>query len=232
MKKISIIIPVFNEKSTILELLAKVDLADLGEIEKEIIIVNDCSSDGTAEILRQLENRYKIFHHDKNFGKGRALRTGFAAATGDILAVQDADLEYDPKDFKSMLAKMIEADAQVVYGSRRLQHSYFKSRHSGHIFAIGGIVLTWLANFLYGLKITDESTCYKMFKADLLKSIDLECERFEFCPEITAKIAKRGVAIYEVPISYNPRHKKEGKKSDWQDGLEAIWTLLKHRFKS
>ena len=117
MKKISIIIPVFNEKSTILELLAKVDLADLGEIEKEIIIVNDCSSDGTAEILRQLENRYKIFHHDKNFGKGRALRTGFAAATGDILAVQDADLEYDPKDFKSMLAKMIEADAQVVYGT-------------------------------------------------------------------------------------------------------------------
>jgi len=228
--KLSIIIPVFNEKNTVAELLKKVEAADLG-VEKEIIIVDDFSTDGTREILKSYETKYKIIYHEKNRGKGRALRTGFAKATGDTVVVQDADLEYDPNDFKAMVAKMASCNAQVVYGSRRLNHSYFKSRHSGHIFAIGGIVLSWLTNLLYGIKITDEPTCYKMFKLDLLKSIDLECERFEFCPEITAKIAKRGIKIFEVPINYYPRHKNEGKKINFKDAVEAAWTLLKYRFK-
>lgn len=227
--KLSIIIPVYNEKGTIAEILAKLEAIDFGA-DKEIIIVDDYSTDGTREIIKKYEDKYKVVYHEKNHGKGRALRSGFAVVSGDVVVVQDADLEYDPNDFKAMLAKMEESGASAVYGSRRLQHSYFKSRHSGHIFALGGIFLTWLTNFLYRINITDEPTCYKMFKADLLKSIDLECERFEFCPEITAKIAKRGIKIYEVPINYYPRHKNEGKKINWRDAIEAIWTLLKYRF--
>jgi len=227
--KLSIIIPVFNEKNTIAEILKRIEAADLSVV-KEIIIVDDFSTDGTKEILKTLENKYKIIYQPKNSGKGAALRAGFEEATGDWLVVQDADLEYDPNDFKMMLEKIMEPGVQAVYGSRRLQHSYFKSRHSGYIYAFGGIFITWFTNLLYGTKITDEPTCYKMFKIDFLKSINLECERFEFCPEITAKIARRGVKIFEVPISYRPRHKNEGKKINWRDGLEALWTLLKYRF--
>jgi len=228
--KLSIIIPVFNERATILKLLAKVEAADLG-VAKEIIIVDDFSADGTREILKKYEQQYKILYHEKNYGKGRALRTGFAVATGDVVVVQDADLEYDPNDFRAMLKLMEETGSPVVYGSRRLQHRYLKSRHSGHFYALGGIFITWLTNLLYGTKITDEPTCYKMFKQDFLKSINLECERFEFCSEITAKIAKRGIKIIEVPINYYPRHKNEGKKISWKDGIETIWILLKYRFK-
>ncbi len=228
--KLSIIIPVFNERATILKLLAKVEAADLG-VAKEIIIVDDFSADGTREILKKYEQQYKILYHEKNYGKGRALRTGFAVATGDVVVVQDADLEYDPNDFRAMLKLMEETGSPVVYGSRRLQHRYLKSHHSGHLYALGGIFITWLTNLLYGTKITDEPTCYKMFKQDFLKSINLECERFEFCSEITAKIAKRGIKIIEVPINYYPRHKNEGKKISWKDGVETIWILLKYRFK-
>ena len=228
--KLSIIIPVFNEKNTVAEILKKIEAADLG-VEKEIIIVDDFSTDGTREILKTAENKFKVFYHDKNFGKGMALRTGFKEMTGDLAVIQDADLEYDPNDFKILLNKIVDEDLQVVYGSRRLNRSYLKERHSGHLFAIGGILLTWLTNFLYGTNITDEPTCYKMFRTDLLKNIDLKCVRFEFCPEITAKIAKQGIKIQEVPISYYPRHKNEGKKINWKDALEAVWTLLKYRFK-
>ena len=229
--KLSIIIPVFNERETILELLNKVESADLGEAAKEIIIVEDCSTDGTRELLAGMEAKHKIIYHDKNYGKGRALRTGFALAAGEIIVVQDADLEYDPNDFKPMLAKMAEPGAQVVYGSRVGHENYFKIRKSGHVFALGGLFLTWLVNFLYGTKITDEPTCYKMFKAELLPALNLKCERFEFCPEFTAKVAKKGIKIHEVPISYNPRRKNEGKKIKFKDGLEAIAVLIKNRFK-
>ena len=229
--KLSIVIPVFNEKETILKLLEKLDDLVLPESEKEIIVVDDFSADGTRELLKSLEEKYNILFHDKNRGKGRALRTGFAAATGDIIVVQDADLEYDPNDFKTMLEKIKEPGAEVVYGSRVGHENYFKIRKSGHIFAIGGFLLTWLANFLYGIKITDEPTGYKMFKRDLLAKLDLKCERFEFCPEFTAKVAKEGIKIREVPISYQPRHKNEGKKINWRDGIVAIWILLKYRFK-
>lgn len=229
MSKLSIVIPVFNENNTIAEILKRIEAADLG-VEKEIIIVDDFSTDGTRDFLRSLENRHKIIYQPKNLGKGAALRAGFKQAAGDWLVVQDADLEYNPNDFKAMLKPIIEAGALVIYGSRRLGNSYFRRRHSGYIYAFGGIFITWFTNLLYGTKITDEPTCYKMFKTDLLKSINLECERFEFCPEITAKIARRGIKIHEVPISYQPRYKSEGKKIDWRDGLEALWTLLKYRF--
>lgn len=227
--KLSIIIPVYNEKETIAEILRRLEAADLG-VEKEIIIVDDFSGDGTQDILKGLEQKYRVIHHDKNYGKGRALRTGFAAASGEIVVIQDADLEYDPGDFKIMLNKMIETGGQVVYGSRVGHENYFKIRKSGHIFALGGFFLTWLANLLYGTKITDEPTCYKMFKRDLLKDLNLKCERFEFCPEFTAKVAKKGIKIYEVPISYNPRHQDEGKKIRFKDGLEAIAVLIKNKF--
>jgi len=228
---LSIVIPVFNEKNTITQILERVDALDLGGgVRKEIIVVDDYSTDGTREILKITENKFKTFYHDKNYGKGMALRTGFKEITGDYVVIQDADLEYDPNDFKILLNKIVDEKLQVVYGSRRLNHSYLKGRRSGHIFAVGGILITWITNILYRTKITDEPTCYKMFKTDLLKSIDLECVRFEFCPEITAKIAKRGIKIHEVPINYNPRHKNEGKKINWRDAIEAIWTLLKYRF--
>jgi glycosyltransferase involved in cell wall biosynthesis len=232
MIKLSIIVPVYNEKNTIDKILAKLAGLDLG-VEKEIIIVDDFSVDGTREILKQYENKHKVVYHDKNRGKGRALRSGFAQATGDWAVVQDADLEYDPADFRIMLEKIREQGALVVYGSRRFgrKYHYFEGRYSGHVYALGGIFLTWLTNLLYGISITDEPTCYKMVRMDLLKSLDLGCERFEFCPEVTAKIAKRKIKIHEVPINYYPRHKDEGKKINWRDGLEAIWTLLKYRFK-
>lgn len=231
--KLSIIVPVYNERGTIAQILEKLEKVELGA-DKEIIIVDDYSTDGTREILGLYEQKYKVVYHKKNQGKGRALRSGFAEASGDWAVVQDADMEYDPADFKKMLEKAEETGASVVYGSRRFnrKYHYFEGRYSGHLYAVGGIFLTWLTNFLYGTKITDEPTCYKMIKMDLLKNIDLECERFEFCPEITAKVAKRRIRIHEVPISYSPRHKDEGKKINWRDGLEAIWTLIKYRFKS
>lgn len=228
--KFSIVIPVFNEKNTIVEILRRIEAVDFG-IEKEIIIIDDYSTDGTRELLKSMENKYKIFYHEKNCGKGRALRTGFAEVTGEVVVIQDADLEYDPADFVPMLKAMRESNNPVIYGSRRLHCNYFKGRRSGHIFAIGGIFITWVTNLLFNIGITDEPTCYKMIKTDLLKSLNLECEHFEFCPEVTAKISKRGIKIIEVPINYYPRHKDEGKKINWRDAVEAIWTLLKYRFK-
>lgn len=230
MKKISIVIPVFNEEATIEQILQKLDDLDL-ELEKEIVIVDDGSTDNTHQALQKYINKHKVIFHEKNRGKGRALRTGFGEISGDIVVVQDADLEYNPEDFKKMIAKMKEPGVAVVYGSRRLHQDYFHARKSGHIFAIGGIFLSWLTNLLYGTRITDEPTCYKMLRTDLLKKIDLECERFEFCPEITAKIAKMEIEIYEVPINYNPRHRAEGKKISFKDALEAALVLIKNRFK-
>ncbi len=228
--KLSIIIPVFNEVATIEQLLDRVENVDLG-VAKEIIIIDDYSSDGTREILKKYEDKYIVIYHEKNSGKGRAIRTGLARASGEWVVIQDADLEYDPADLKKLFEKMKEPGVAAVYGSRRLHHNYFRERHSGHIWSAGGIFLTWLANLLYGIKITDEPTCYKMVKTELLRELDLQCERFEFCPEVTAKIAKRKIAIHEVSINYYPRHKNEGKKIKFIDGLEAILTLIKYRFK-
>ena len=230
MPKLSLIIPVYNEKNTILEILAKVGRVDLGETAKEVIIVDDFSSDGTREILQSLAGQYQIIFHDQNYGKGLAIRSALKKVSGDWTVIQDADLEYEPEDLKKLLNKIQEPGVAAVYGSRRLNRSYFSERHSGFVYAMGGIFLTGLANLLYGVNITDEANCYKMVKTDLLRSLDLKCRRFEFCPEVTAKLGKRKIKIHELPVRYNPRHNAEGKKIGWRDGLAAVWTLIKHRF--
>ncbi|MCM8816741.1 MAG: glycosyltransferase family 2 protein [Candidatus Omnitrophica bacterium] len=224
--KLSIIIPVYNEKSTIKSLVDKV--LDV-PLEKEIIIVDDGSTDGTRDILKKLaeeKNNIKVLFQPQNKGKGYAIRKAIPEITGDVVVIQDADLEYDPMDFLKLLKLIEEGKADVVYGSRILG----KNPKSSFSFYIGGKFLSFLTNILYGTSITDEPTCYKMFRSNIIKSINLRCKGFEFCPEITAKIAKKGIKIVEVPIKYNPRTKKEGKKIRWKDGLVAIWTLIKNRF--
>lgn len=231
---LSIVIPIYNEKDTILEILKRIDnvsLSDLG-FEKEIIIVDDGSSDGTKEILNKLENEkkrknLKIIFHSKNQGKGAALRTGFDYVSGDYVIIQDADLEYDPQDYRKILAHSLKNNADVVYGSRRLGAKY---KFSCLSFYLGGIFLTWVTNLIYGTNITDQSTCYKLFKTEIIKDIPLKCQKFEFCSEVTAKIAKKGIKIYEVPINYYPRSKSQGKKIKWRDGFNALWNLIKYRF--
>lgn len=230
-KKLSVVIPVYNEKNTIEIILDRVQKADLGDIEKEIIIVDDGSKDGTREILKKYENVYKVIYHSQNNGKGAAVMAGFGLATGDYVVVQDADLEYDPNDFRLMINKAEKDNAEVVYGSRRLGKAKKKNPMAGWQYYFGGVLLSVLANLLYGSNITDEPTCYKMVSKKVLNKIKLEANGFEFCPELTAKIARLKIKIHEVPISYNPRSKKEGKKIKLKDGLIAIWTLIKHRFK-
>ena len=227
MNKLSIIIPVYNEKDTILKILSLVEAVVLPDIIKEIIIVDDKSTDGTREILGSLKDKYKIILKDKNEGKGAALRTGFEAMTGDIVIIQDADLEYDPQDYYKLIKPILDGREKVVYGSRNLNK---KNQSSGFTYYWGGRLLSWLTNFLYGTKITDEPTCYKVFQADILNNLDLKCAGFEFCPEVTAKIARQGINIYEEPIKYFPRSIIDGKKIRWHDGWAAIWTLIKYRF--
>lgn len=226
--KLSIIIPVFNEEKTIEALIKKVEAISL-PIEKEIIVVDDGSSDNTKEILLKLRNQFNFIfkEHKENRGKGAAIKTGLQETSGDIILIQDADLEYDPNDYQKLIEPFLNQKAEVVYGSRQLG----KNKRGSWSFYWGGRVLTLVANLLYGLKITDESTGYKVFKREIIENLDLESEGFEFCPEVTAKIGKRGIKIYEVPISYQPRSKKEGKKIRWKDGLKALWVLIKYKFK-
>lgn len=223
--KLSIIIPVYNEESTIEKLLNKVRSVKIFDVEKEIIVVNDGSTDKTADILKKQKD-LKIIHHKKNQGKGAAFKTGVKHSTGDIIIVQDADLEYDLEDIKLCVEPILKNQAKIVYGSRELNK---KNRaHSGFLFFLGGRLVTIITNLLYGSHLTDEPTCYKCFDAKLLKSIKINGNGFEWEPEITAKILKKGIEIREVPISYFPR--KQGKKIKYKDGLKAIWTLIKYRF--
>jgi len=229
--KLSIIIPVFNEKNTILELLRRVEEVKLKDIEKEIIIVDDGSNDGTREILKRIEGRYRTIYHKRNLGKGMAVRSGLKWANGDYIIVQDADLEYNPQDIKLLLNQALKTRAKVVYGSRILGKD--KNKTSNPLFYFGGRFLTFITNLLYGSKITDEPVGYKMFHREIFKKITLESRGFEFCPEITAKILKAGYKIEEVPVSYNPRSQKEGKKIKvFRDGLKAVWTLIRYKFKN
>jgi glycosyltransferase involved in cell wall biosynthesis len=222
--KLSVIIPVYNEKNTILKIIEKVKKVP---VEKEIIIVDDGSNDGTTEILKGIKDEnIKVIFKNKNEGKGSAIREGLKYITGDIIVIQDADLEYDPNDWLKMLEVMKEKNADIVFGSRILG----KCKKSSFAFYYGGKFITFLTNILYGTKLTDGPTCYKMFKKDVIKNINLKCKRFEFCQEFTAKVRKLGYQIYEVPINYNPRSIKEGKKIRWKDGIEAIWTLIKYKF--
>ncbi|MCM8822293.1 MAG: glycosyltransferase family 2 protein [Candidatus Omnitrophica bacterium] len=225
--KLSVIIPVYNEAATIE---AVIDRVLSVPVEKEIIVVDDGSTDGTKQLLEKIFNNrnssIKLIFQPENQGKGSAIRRGLLEATGDAIVIQDGDLEYDPMDFINLIEPIEQGKAVVVYGSRILG----KNPKSSFSFYLGGRFLSFFTNFLYGTSITDEPTCYKMFKADLIKSIDLRCKGFEFCPEVTAKIAKKKIKILERPISYKPRTKKEGKKIRWKDGIIAIWTLIKYRF--
>ena len=228
MKKLSIIIPCYNEAATITELLARVARAETCGLEKEVIVVNDGSTDETGQLLEGLRgNGIKVIHHERNRGKGAAIRTALSQVTGDIVLIQDADLEYDPEEYPSLLQPMLTDHVEVVYGSRMLRRD---NRQGALPFLIGGRLLSLLTNLLYQAGITDEPTGYKVFRASLLKSIDLKCTGFEFCPEVTAKVCKRGCEIKEVSISYNPRSVSEGKKISWRDFIVHVFILLKYRF--
>jgi glycosyltransferase involved in cell wall biosynthesis len=226
---VSIIIPVYNEKISIKKILLRINSNK--KINKEIIIVDDYSTDGTVEILKKNKELYsKIIFLNKNYGKGYALREGFAIAKGDIILIQDADLEYDPKDYNKLLSPIINSNKNVVYGSRVLPGG-LRSRPNTIdtiIRMMANHFLTFLSNLLNKQNLTDAHTCYKVFKSDLLKKIKLEENGFNFCPEFTAKISKLGIKILEVPISYNGRTHQEGKKIYFMDGLRAIRAILKY----
>ena len=226
---VSIIIPVYNEKISIKKILLKIN--NNKKINKEIIIVDDYSTDGTIDILQKNKKLYsKIIFLNKNYGKGYALRKGFAIAKGDIILIQDADLEYDPKDYNKLISPIISLNKKVVYGSRVLPGGFRKRprKIDTIIRMLANYFLTFLSNLLNNQKLTDAHTCYKVFKSDLLKKIKLEENGFNFCPEFTAKISRLGIKILEVPINYNGRTHDEGKKIYFMDGLRAITAILKY----
>lgn len=225
--KLSVVIPVFNEKNSIKKIIEKVENID---IEKEIILIDDFSSDGTRSII---ENDIKGDHiiklyHSENLGKGAAVRTGIKRITGDVAIIQDADMEYDPCDYPSLIEPIMRGDADVVYGSRLSGGAPQRVYMFWHL--LGNRFLSFMTNLLYNTTLTDMETGYKVFKADIIKSLSLKSNRFEIEPEITAKIFKRKYRVYELPISYYGRSYEEGKKITWKDGFIALWTLLKYRF--
>lgn len=228
MNKVSIVVPVFNEINTLDAILQKIEDAPFCGWEKEIILVDDMSVDGTREHLKELEGKYKVLYHDKNQGKGAAIRTAMAQMTGDIMVIQDADLEYDPIDYQELLQLIIDDKADVVYGSRLTGAKPSRSFMFTHW--LGNKVLTLTTNILYGATLTDMETCYKAFKTEFLKGITIKSDRFDFEPEITAKVLKRKARLYELPISYYGREYAEGKKITWLDGFHALWALAKFRF--
>ncbi len=223
--KLSIIIPVYNEHNTLRALLARVEAVDY---EKEIVLVDDCSTDGTREIVQDYQGQdgYTVLMHSKNLGKGAALRSGFAEAKGDIIIIQDADLEYDPREYGNLLEPILDGRADVVYGSRFLggPHRVMFFWHY-----LGNMVLTTLSNMTTNLNLTDMETCYKAFTRKVLDSLTLKCNRFGFEPEFTSKVARKNFRIYEVPISYSGRDYTEGKKIGWKDGIAAIWFIIRFR---
>ena len=222
---LSVIIPCYNEQRTILTILERVQAV---AIAKEIIIVDDGSTDGTRELLAALVvdlPGITVLFHEGNRGKGAAVATGLARAIGRIVIIQDADLEYDPEEYGAVIAPILAGEAQVVYGSRNLQPNHYSYRS----FYWGGRLVTLVANLLYGSRLTDEATCYKAFALPVIQGLHLVSAGFEFCPEVTAKVFRQGYAIREVPISYHARPREEGKKIRASDGLRAIWTLLKYR---
>jgi glycosyltransferase involved in cell wall biosynthesis len=222
--KLSIIIPAYNEEKTIEAILEKVKKVNIGKIKKEIIIVDDGSKDRTREILKKLKGVTVIFH-TRNGGKGCAIRTGIKRATGDLIIVQDADLEYDPNDYPKLLEVLLSGKTDVVYGSRFLD----KHNPKYKLYYLGNKFLSLMTSILYNQKITDMETCYKLFRANVLKELPLRATRFDFEPEVTAKVIKRGHHIIEVPIWYQCRDFEEGKKITWRDGVKAVWYLLRYR---
>ena len=226
--RVSVIIPVYNERSTVMPTVQAVLAVREAD---EIVIVDDGSTDGTRELypaIRELDDSIRVILHDTNLGKGAAVRTGFASADGDIFLIQDADLEYDPRDYPALLRPVIEGKAAVVYGSR-FRGGPTKTMFFWHM--VGNRMLTLITNIVYNTILTDMETCYKVFRADVVRDIPLRSKGFEFEPEITSKVLKRGHRIYEVPISYNGREFNEGKKlNPWREGPRALYYLLKYRF--
>ena len=241
--KLSVVMPVYNEVNTVAEILQRVRAVQLNvsagygpddgtvvEFEREIVIVDDGSSDGTREILDMLRGQpdMVIVYHERNQGKGAAVRTGLAHASGDVILIQDADLEYDPRDYVALLQPIVEGRSQVVYGSR-FRGGPTRAMFFWHM--IGNRALTLVTNILYNTILTDMETCYKVFTRDVAEQLDLRAAGWGFDPEITVQILKRGYRIYEVPISYTGREFEEGKKISWRDGLTVLWTLVKYRFR-
>jgi len=241
--KLSVVIPAYNEIDNIQEILKRVSEVETG-LEKEIIIVDDCSKDGTREFLKKIRNggkevskllpskdprTFKVILHEQNAGKGGALRTGFSHVTGDIMIVQDADLEYDPRDYTRLLKPILDGEADVVYGSRFLG----RKRPEGILFSsfIANRILTFISNILTGLRLTDMETCYKVIKSSILQEIELTSDRFGIEPEITAKLAKKRIRLVEMPISYHGRDHAAGKKINWKDGLSAIYHIVRFNLK-
>ncbi len=224
--KLSVIIPAYNEEATVALILRKVHVV---EIEKEILFVDDGSADATYDLAEKLLAEIpelRLFRHERNRGKSAAIRTGLREATGEIVIIQDADLEYDPKDYFKVIAPIEAGEADVVYGSRILGgggRSYLR-------YYLGGRFVSLLTTLLYWVPVSDEPTCYKAFRRELIQAIELKEEGFGFCAEATAKVLGRGFRFKEVPISYNPRRIEEGKKITWRDGVAAAWILLKYRF--
>jgi len=231
MRKLSIVMPVFNEVDTVETIVRKVMAVDCG-LAKELIISDDGSTDGTRDVLERLSREYpadevKVIYAQRNRGKGAALREGFARATGDIVIIQDADLEYDPGEYRVLLGPILDGKADVVYGSRFLGGPH-RVLYFWHY--LGNKFLTFFSNMLYNINMTDMETCYKVFRADALKKIAVRSNGFAVEPELTAKVCKLGCRIYEVPISYSGRSYEEGKKITWVDGFRTLWALLKFRF--
>jgi glycosyltransferase involved in cell wall biosynthesis len=223
---LSVIVPAYNERNTIHEALRRLREAEL-PLEREIIVVDDGSNDGTDEIVkRSVDSTVRLITHPVNQGKGAAIRTGIEEAVGDVIVIQDADLEYDPRDLAKLARPLMEGQAQVVYGSR------FTGERRNMFFWhwVGNRFLTLLTNVLYNTTLSDMETCYKMFDAGLLRSIQLNSQRFEFEPEVTAKVLRLGERIWEVPITYAGRELAEGKKITWRDGIPAFWALVRYRF--
>jgi dolichol-phosphate mannosyltransferase len=222
--KLSVIMPIYNEEKTLMTILDRVQAVP---IEKEIIIVDDRSVDTTGALLETIRSdNVFIYRHQRNMGKGAAVRTALHHVTGDIVIIQDGDLEYDPADYQKLIQPITAGQTNVVYGSRVLGHGPISYRR----YSWGAKFITWVGNLLYGLHLTDLYTCYKVLRKDVMVSLDLQCRGFEFCPEVTAKLCRMGQQIIELPISYHPRPFEEGKKIRWRDGLIGIWTLLKYRF--
>jgi glycosyltransferase involved in cell wall biosynthesis len=227
--KVSIVIPVYNELTTVREVLLRVLGAPLPSgCSREVIVVDDGSNDGTGALLAEFEARLVVAYQSGHVGKGAALRAGIARATGDVILVQDGDLEYDPADYPRLVGPIVDGVSDVVYGSRFREASWVRGMRPANWLA--NRILVRAANLLTGAGITDEATAYKAFRATVLRRLTLRCARFEFCPEVTAKVRRLGYDIHEVPVAYRPRSVRQGKKVRWYDAVHALWTLVKYRF--